>query len=90
MSLAFRAGISERDFWGMTANSVITAHIASQQNLTRLAYRTALFQRMQVKHLPKNEDALFVQKAKPKPVQSLQEQWRMARVITQVMGGTVH
>lgn len=88
MSLGFRAGVP--DFWSMTAHNLYIAFTASQQNLSRLAYRTAIFTRMSHKHLPKNEDAIFVQKAKPKAVQSLEQQLRMARAITEAMGGKLH
>lgn len=67
----------------MTAHNVMLAFSASQQNLSRLAYRTAIFQRMQHKHFPKNEDALF---ASAKPArQSIKEQLAMARTITRIM-----
>lgn len=87
MSLAFRAGISERDFWSMTAFNIYRAFNASQQNLSRLAYRTAIYQRMAHKHLPKNEEAIFA--AKPKR-QSMQDQLAMAKFVTAVMSKEVH
>ena len=88
MSLAFRAGISERDFWSMTAFNIYRAFNASQENMSRLAYRTAIYQRMSHKHLPKNEAAIFA-KAKPKR-QSVQDQFAMAKFMTAVMSKEVH
>ena len=85
MSLAFRAGISETDFWQMTAHNVIIAYIASQENISRLAYRTAVMTRMSHKHFPKTEDALFSKAMKPKPRQTVREQYLMARAITKVL-----
>lgn len=76
---ALRAGISERDFWSMTAFSVSMAFGASQENLSRLAYRTAYYQRVQVKHFPKTEDSIFKM---TKPKQSLREQFAMAKLVT--------
>lgn len=91
MSLAFRAGISERDFWGMTAFSIYQAFKASQENLSRLAYRTAVYTRMKREHLPKSENDLIA-KARPKTAQrqSIQDQRAMAKFITQVMSKQVH
>lgn len=88
MSLAFRAGILERDFWGMTAHNIYSAFNASQENLSRLAYRTAYFHRVQHKHFPKNEDAIF-RKAKPQR-QTIKEQFVMAKFMTKVMSKEVH
>jgi hypothetical protein len=81
--MAFRAGISERDFWDMTEFSVWQAYRASHETLSRLAYRIAIYNRIQPKHLPQSEDAIFAE-AKPKR-QTLQQQYMMARTITKVM-----
>jgi hypothetical protein len=67
----------------MTANSVVAAFNASQENLFRLAWRTAYYHRVQHKHFPKTEDAIFAA-AKPKR-QTLAQQYAMARLITKVM-----
>jgi hypothetical protein len=80
---ALRAGITERDFWKMTAHNVIMAFRASEQNMSRLAYRTAVYQRGDPKKLPRTEDAIFAS-AKPKR-QTLAQQYAMARLITKVM-----
>jgi hypothetical protein len=93
MSLAFRAGISERDFWGMTAHNIYAAFKASQENLSRLAYRTAHFSKLKHTVFNRGEEAFFAtafpkaSKAKP---QTLEDQLVMARQITVAMGGTVH
>lgn len=84
MSLAFRAGISEHDFWGMTAHTVYIAFRASQENLSRLAYRTAIYTRIQPKHLPKTEDDIF-KRAKAVKRQGIREQLAMAKLITKVL-----
>ena len=86
--MAFRAGISERDFWGMTEFSLWQAFRASHETLSRLAYRIAIYNRIQPKHLPKTEDAIF-EKAKPQR-QSLKQQYQMARLATQLMSKGVH
>ena len=83
--MAFRAGISERDFWGMTEFSVWQAFRASHETLSRLAYRIAIYNRIQPKHLPKNEEAIFAEAKPKKQRQSLKEQYLMARTITKVM-----
>jgi hypothetical protein len=67
----------------MTANNVVIAFRASEENMSRLAYRTAIYQRIDHKHLPKTEDAMFA-KAKPQR-QTLAQQYAMARLITRVM-----
>jgi len=85
MSLAFRAGISEPDFWRMTAYNVILAFNANQENISRLAYRTAVMTRMSHKHFPKTEDAMFTRATKPKPRQTVREQYLMAKTITRMM-----
>lgn len=77
----------------MTAHSLGQAIRASEENMWRMAWRTALYQRIDHKRFPGTEDAIF---AKPPsaspglPRQSLQEQYRMARKITEVMGKTRH
>lgn len=85
MALAFDAGVSLTEFWTMTAHQVVMAHTASQEQLYRLAWRTAYFQRVQAKHFPKSETALL-HKTKPVRRQTIEEQYRMARKITEVMG----
>lgn len=83
--MAFRAGISDRDFWGMTEFSLWQAYRASHETLSRLAYRIAIYNRIQPKHLPKTEEAIFAE-AKPRSNrQSLKQQYLMARTITKVM-----
>jgi hypothetical protein len=77
---ALRAGITERDFWTMTAHNIVIAFRASEENMSRLAYRTAIYQRIGHKHFPKTEDAIFA-----KPRQTLAQQYAMARLITKVM-----
>lgn len=72
----------------MTAHAVIQAYNASQENMSRLAYRTAIYQRMHHKHLPKTEEAIFA-KAKPKR-QTIQQQLVMAKFMTKVMSKEVH
>ena len=80
--------MNEPDFWKSTAFAVIQAYNAAQENMSRLAYRTAIYQRMSHKHLPKNEAAIFA-KAKPKR-QSVQDQFAMAKFMTAVMSKEVH
>ena len=87
--MAFRAGISERDFWGMTEFSLWQAFRASHETLSRLAYRIAIYNRIQPKHLPKTEEAIFTD-AKPKKRQSINQQLTMARVITTALSKGVH
>jgi hypothetical protein len=67
----------------MTAHAVLQALVASSENLSRLAYRTAIYTRTGPKHLPKNEQAIFAKAKKPKR-QSLQDQFAMAKLITAV------
>ena len=66
----------------MTPHGLVLAYQAHDENLTRLAWRTALYGRVAHKHFPKSEAALF--KVKPKR-QSLDDQYRMAKLITKVM-----
>jgi hypothetical protein len=77
--------MTEPEFWKSTAFAVIQAFNAAQENMSRLAYRTAIYQRMAHKHLPKNEDAIFA-KAKPKAKSSkpmsLQDQRAMFKFLT--------
>jgi hypothetical protein len=80
--------MTEPDFWKSTAFAVIQAYNAAQENMSRLAYRTAVYQRMNHKHLPKTEEAIFA-KAKPKR-QSLKDQLAMAKFMTKVMSKEVH
>lgn len=80
--------MSEPDFWKSTAFAVIQAFSASEENMTRLAYRTAIYQRLKPKNLPKSENEIF-QKAKPKR-QSIRDQYAMAKLVTQVMSKEVH
>jgi hypothetical protein len=79
---ALRAGITERDFWTMTAHNVVIAFRASEENMSRLAWRTAVYQRIDHKHFPRTEDALFA-KAKP---QTLAQQYAIARAISKTPG----
>lgn len=79
----------------MTAFTVVQAFNASrlqqQQDISVLAYRTALFTRMKHTSLPKNE-ADLLKKAKPKAApkrQSLEDQLAMAKFVTRALGGTV-
>ena len=84
-----RAGVSERDFWGMTAYAVLEAFYASRENMSRLAYRTAIYQRISHKHMPKTEEAIFAE-AKKAERQSITDQFAMAKLITQAMSKEVH
>jgi hypothetical protein len=65
----------------MTANNVTIAFRASEENMSRLAYRTAIYQRIGHKHFPKTEDAIFA-----KPRQTLAQQYAIARAITKTPG----
>ena len=69
----------------MTLHSLVLAYQAHDENLTRLAWRTALYGRVAHKHFPKTEAALLNVKPKPKQRQSLDDQYRMAKLITKVM-----
>lgn len=80
--------MSEPDFWKSTAFAVLQAFQAHEENTSRLAYRTAMYQRMKHQYLPKSERELFG-KAKPKK-QSLKDQYAMAKLVTQVMSKQVH
>lgn len=80
--------MAESDFWKSTAFAVIQAYNAAQENMSRLAYRTAIYQRMKPNHLPKTEEAIFA-KAKPKR-QSLKDQLAMAKFMTTVMSKEIH
>lgn len=80
----------------MTAWTVVETFNASrlqkQEDMSVLAYRTAVFTRMKNQHLPTNEAALL-KKAKPKAdlkPQTIKDQRAMAKFITNVMGGTRH
>jgi len=68
----------------MTANAVVAAFNASQENLYRLAWRTAYYHRVQHKHFPRSEDAIFGRAAAVRR-QNLNEQYAMARLITKVL-----
>lgn len=64
--------------------------IEKQENMSVLAYRTAMFTRMKNQHLPKNE-AELLKKPKPKnKPQSLKDQLAMAKFVTKALGGTVN
>jgi hypothetical protein len=76
-----RAGIAERDFWGMTADNIVIAFRAADENMHRLAWRTAVYQRGDPKKLPKTEDAIFA-----RPRQTLAQQYAIARAITKTPG----
>lgn len=69
----------------MTSMSVMKALQASNQNLSRLAFRTAYYTRIQPKHLPKSEDAIFKTGKAAKPRQSMKQQLAMAKLITQAL-----
>ena len=56
--------------------------MAEDENLTRLAYRTARLSRVSHKNFPKTEAALF--ETKPKR-QSLADQFASAKLVTQIM-----
>jgi hypothetical protein len=68
----------------MTAHSVIQAFSASEENRTRLAFRTAYFSQ---RKMTKSEEVVF---AKKPANQTLKQQLAMAKHITRMMGGTVH
>ena len=81
--------MTEPDFWKTTAFAVIQAYNAAQENLSRLAYRTAVYQRMNHKHLPKNEEAIFAKARKPKR-QSIKDQFAMAKLMTAMLSTEKH
>lgn len=75
--------MTEPDFWKSTACAVIQAYDASQETMSRLAYRTAVYQRMSHKHLPKTEDAIFAKAKVKKPkVQSAADQYAAFKFLT--------
>jgi len=75
----------------MTAFAVVQAFSAADENLSRLAFRTAYFTRVNPKHLPRSEDGLFAKaKAKKAKRQSIQDQFATARLMTMVMSKEVH
>ena len=78
----------------MTAFTVFltikAAAIEQQENMSVLAYRTAMFTRMKNQDLPKNEAALLKKPEPKKKPQSLKDQLAMAKFVTQVMGKAVH
>ncbi|RWN33428.1 hypothetical protein [Mesorhizobium sp.] len=94
LSYAVRAGISERDFWKMTASNVILAyaekHGEQQEGMSVLAYRTAMFTRMKHSFLPKNEAELLKKPEPKKKPQTIQDQLAMAKFVTQIMSKAVH
>ena len=73
----------------MTSHAVLQAFLASAENMSRLAYRTAVYTRTSHKHLPKSETAIFA-KAKAPKRQSLADQLAMAKFITGAMSKEVH
>jgi hypothetical protein len=73
----------------MTAYSVVQAFNAAQENLSRLAWRTAYFHRVQAKQFPRTEDAIFA-RAKPVQRQSIQDQYAMAKLMTQMLSTEKH
>jgi hypothetical protein len=73
----------------MTAHGVFLALVASSENMTRLAYRSAVFSRTSHKHFPRNEAVIFAKARKPKR-QTLQDQLAMAKLITGAMSKEVH
>lgn len=78
----------------MTALMVIEAYAAKadadQQHISTLAYRTAIFTRMKHNRLPENEAALLKKPEAKKPAQTIQDQFAMAKFMTQVMSKQVH
>jgi hypothetical protein len=78
----------------MTAFMVVEAYVttveAEQKAMSTVAYRTALFTRMKHTSLPKNEAALLKKPEPKKKAQSLQDQFAMAKVMTQMMSKEVH
>jgi hypothetical protein len=92
--LAVRAGISSKDFWGMTAFLVVEAFIATakekNEDMAVLAYRTAIFTRMKHTSLPKNERELLKKPEPKKKPQSIQDQYAMAKFVTKMMSKEVH
>lgn len=82
MALALAAGVPLREFWTMTAHQVVKAHDASQERMYRMAWRIAYCQRVQ--KFPKSEDALLGKRRAVRR-QTLEEQYRMAKKITEVM-----
>jgi len=61
-----------------------------QEDISVLAYRTAVFTRMKNQFLPKNERELLKKPEPEKKAQSLEDQLAMAKFVTKMMGGTVH
>ena len=78
----------------MTAFTVFltikAAAIEQQENMSVLAYRTAMFTRMKNQYLPKNEAALLKKPEPKKKTQSLKDQLAMAKFVTQIMSKQVH
>ena len=75
----------------MTVNGVVNAVAARRstedENLSRLAWRTAWLSRVPPRKFPKTEAALLGG-GTPKKRQSLKDQFTMAKLITHKMGGT--
>ena len=78
----------------MTAANVVNCLnavvVSRSEEMSILAYRTALFTR--TKHFPKSETELL-NKAKPKAApepQTMKDQLAMAKFVTVALGGTVH
>lgn len=69
----------------MTAHSVLQAFSASEENRTRLAFRTAYYSQ---RKMNKDEDVVFA-KAKPQR-QTIQQQLVMAKFMTKVMSKEIH
>lgn len=55
------------------------------ENNSRLAWRTAYFQRVPHKHFPKTEEAIFRRAAPVRKRQTIDEQYKMMRLISKVM-----
>jgi len=85
LSHALRAGIREPDFWTMTEFNVSVAYAAHDEDLSRLAWRTAYYHRVQLTQFPKSEDAIFRKATSVAKRQDLNEQYAMAKLITKVM-----
>lgn len=71
----------------MTSHAVLQAFMASTENMSRLAYRTAVYTRTSHKHFPRTEADIFPKKPKR---QSIADQLAMAKLITGAMSKEVH
>lgn len=71
----------------MTSHAVLQAFMASAENMSRLAYRTAVYTRTSHKHFPRAEADILPKKPKR---QSIADQLAMAKLITGAMSKEVH